>query len=69
MEHLKTIRSNLSDLESAARDLTRYKPRQWADIVMCRMIAIDLLKYFAAKFPHENGSVSFVELIRILKLN
>lgn len=38
MTHLQVVRSNLSALESAARDLSRYRPRQWADVQMCRML-------------------------------
>lgn len=36
MSQLQSILAMLSDLETAAHDLSHYLPRQWADIVMCR---------------------------------
>jgi len=44
MEQQKTIRDNLSALESSAHRLTNYLPRQWADIQMCRMFVTWLVK-------------------------
>lgn len=46
MTQLKAILAGLHDLDRAAADLMHYRPRQWADIVMCRMCVAWLVKRF-----------------------
>jgi hypothetical protein len=49
MTKRQSIQSDLAALESSARRLTNYLPRQWADIQMCRMFAAALVKYLKEK--------------------